>query len=258
MKIRKTIGLPDHLLAINPFLPVPDDGAAGGTTGGAGAPPAAPAGQPPAAPPGGDPAPAGQPAAPPTDPDSPEGLQERLRRRQAVVDQQAEELRRWRALGADPTAVQSALAAAPPAAGDPAPVDVDALRAQARQEIEAEVRTEANARVLEADVRAALVGRVNISPEAALALMRTDLKGITLGADGRADRLDVEVAVRALLDREPALAVAAGPRFAAPADQGPRGGGAPKTLAEQIAEAKASGNFRLAIALETTKLAQKA
>lgn len=219
--------------------------------------PPAPAGQPPA----GAPPAAGEPTVPATpDPDSPEGLQERLRRRQAVVDQQAEELRRWRALGADPTAVQSALAATPlpAAAGDPALVDVEALRAQIRQETETEVRTSADRRVVEADVVAALTGRVGVTPRAALALLGKDLEGISLAADGHADPLEVEVAVRALLAREPGLAARGTPRFETPADQGPRGGGAPKTLAEQIAEAKAAGNFRLAIALETTKLAQQA
>lgn len=221
--------------------------------------PAAPSVEPPAT--GAPEPPAGQPPTdpPPPDPDSPEGLQERLRRRQAVVDQQAEELRRWRALGADPTAVQSALAAsqAPPPAGEPAVVDVEALRAETRREVEAELTTAANRRVLEADVRAALVGRVNISPESALALMRQDLEGITVGTNGRADRMDVEVAVRALLEREPALAAPAAPVFT-PGDQGPRGGGAPLSLSDQIAEARAAGNTRLAIALERSKLAQQA
>jgi len=198
----------------------------------------------------------------PVDPDSPEGLRERLRRRQQVVDDQAEQLRAWRALGADPAAVQASLTGTPPAplapaAGDP-PVDVEAIRAEARREAEATISAAANARVLEADVRAALVGRVSISPESALALMRDQLGGITIGADGRADRMDVEVAVRALIEREPAIASTAAPRFPAPLGQGPRGGGEPKSLVEQIAEAKAAGNTRLAIALERSKLAQKA
>jgi hypothetical protein len=164
------------------------------------------------------------------------------------------ENRAWSALGVTPEQARAALAAAQaPPAGEP--VDPEAIREAARREVAAELTTAANRRVLEADVRAALVGKVGISPESAVALMRQDIEGITIGADGRANPVDVADAVRALLTREPALAAVATPGFA-PVDQGPRGGGSPKTLTEQIADAKAAGNMRLAIALERSKLAQ--
>lgn len=233
---------------IPPAVP-PATGAPAPTTPPAAAPPApavppAPAGADPTAPPAGD------------DQLGPAGVQAleafKARARAAEAD-----LRAWTALGITPEQARAALAAqqAPPSG---TPVDPDQIREATRREVEAELTAAANRRVLEADVRAALVGKVAISPDAAVALMRADLEGITIGSDGRANPVDVADAVKALLAREPGLAAAASPRFQAPADQGPRGGGAPKTLDEQIADAKAAGNTRLAIALERSKLTQQA
>lgn len=217
-------------------------------------PPAPPASAPPAPP-------AVDPAAPPAtgapaegdEPLGPAGVRA-LEDFKARARGAEAELRAWTALGITPEQARTALSAASaPPAGEQ--VDPEKIREATRREVEAELTAQANARVLEADVRAALVGKVNISPTSALALMGDDLQGIAIGPDGRANAVDVEDAVKALLAREPALAATGAPRFEGGADQGPRGGGAPKTLDEQISEAQAAGNTRLAISLINRKLA---
>lgn len=222
-------------------------------TGGPGAPPAVPA------PPGTPPVPApGDPQAPPAVPPVPNELEERLRRRQATLDATKDLLRPWQALGVTPEEVAALLAGrqpAPPAGAPPAgatpPVDVDALREQTRREVSAELTAQANRRVLEADVRAAAAADFQ---DPADVLRFLDVSTIEVGANGQAHPDDIKQALTGLLATKPYLAKVAGQRFTGQVDQGPRGSGVPKTLDEQIAEAQAAGNIRLAMHLQTSKL----
>jgi hypothetical protein len=193
----------------------------------------------------------------------PNELEERLRRRQATLDATKDLLRPWQALGVTPEEVAALLAArqaAPPTGAPPAgtppvgatpPVDVDALREQTRREVSAELTAQANRRVLEADVRAAAAADFQ---DPADVLRFLDVATIEVGPNGQAHPDDIKQALTGLLATKPYLAKAAEQRFAAPVDQGPRGSSVPKTLDEQIAEAQAAGNIRLAMHLQTSKL----
>ena len=124
--------------------------------------------------------------------------------------------------------------------------DVDKIRA----EVEAEVSAKAHDRLKVAEAKAALAGKVNISP--ALAVKLLDLSEVEVDADGNVDAEALSDAVAKLLTDEPHLAVAQGTRFQGSADQGPRGStkSEEQQLNEEIAAAEKARDFTRAIGLK--------
>jgi hypothetical protein len=125
--------------------------------------------------------------------------------------------------------------------------DPDELRKQLRAEAQAEVLRE---RALDkAEVMAASAGFAK--PEDARLFLASDAAEYI--SDGQLDTDAIRDAVADLAKARPYLLAGKTPRFAGPADHGPRGG-LEKSLDQQIAEARAAGNTGAAIALEMSKL----
>ena len=138
-------------------------------------------------------------------------------------------------------------AAAAGAKKDEAAPDPDELRKQLRAEAQAEVLRE---RALDkAEVMAASAGFAK--PEDARLFLAGDAADYI--ADGQLDTEAIKDAITELAKARPYLLAGKAPRFPAAADHGPRGG-LDKSLDQQIAEARATGNIGGAIALEMQKL----
>lgn len=100
-------------------------------------------------------------------------------------------------------------------------------------------------------VEALAAGRFQ-DPQDAVTALR---EGSFLTAEGAVDRAAIQSALDDLLTRKPHWA-SSGPRPPAPdPSQGPRPGGTPGGVAEQIAAAKAKGDWRAVLSLENSKLA---
>lgn len=108
---------------------------------------------------------------------------------------------------------------------------------QAIEQAKREARTEAeaafNSRLVRAELKAALTGKV---ADTALALKVIDTSVIDLDANGDVDPQSVTDAIEALLTQYPALAPAAGQKFGGTADQGAKGKGVkpPQLTREQL------------------------
>jgi len=91
---------------------------------------------------------------------------------------------------------------------------------QARREARAEAQTAFNARLVQAELKAALAGKVS---NTALALRVIDTSEIDVSGDGEIDAQSVTDAIDAALTQYPELAPADAKKFAGTADQGTRG-----------------------------------
>lgn len=123
-----------------------------------------------------------------------------------------------------------------------------------RAEVEAEVRAEANERVLKAEVKVAAAGKFQ---DADLALSLVNIAEIHVGADGEPDADDIAEALDAVLEKYPYLAAQSGSKKRVPnvtADPA-KPDTTPPTLAEQIKSAEASGDWKKAMALKSQQLA---
>ncbi|MEI3845326.1 MULTISPECIES: hypothetical protein [unclassified Microbacterium] len=120
---------------------------------------------------------------------------------------------------------------------------LDAARREAREE----AMSAANVRLVRAELKAAMAGKVT---NPALALRLIDTTDIEVSADGDVDPESIDAAITALLDEAPELRTA---RFQGGADQGTKGKGAKPTqltqadlknmTPEQINEARRSGRL---------------
>lgn len=117
---------------------------------------------------------------------------------------------------------------------------------QARREAREEALGISNTRLVRAEVKAALAGKVT---NPALALRLIDTSEIEVGDDGDVDADAIDAAISALLDEAPELRSA---RFQGGADQGAKKKSAPSQLSqadlknmspEQVNEARASGRL---------------
>jgi hypothetical protein len=212
------------------------------TTPGFQQPPAAPADPPPAVPAEPD---------PDADPQGSEALGEpgkkALDEMKAQRNAARDEARQWREVARDfgltPERLRESLTPKPET-----PPDAEAIRRQAEREADAK----ANARVVNAEIRAAATGKL-ADPSDALRYL--DPSKFEVGSDGSVDSAEIAEAIDELLASKSYLGVAKepAPRFAGGADGGPRGG-QEKSLDDQIAEAMKAGNTRLALHLQNQKL----
>jgi hypothetical protein len=118
--------------------------------------------------------------------------------------------------------------------------------AQERAEFEKAAMVKANARLVQAELKAAAAGRF-ADPSDAFAFV--DTSKITVDDEGNVDLDEVEKALADLLKKKPHLAASTA-RFQGGADQGARKKTTGPTLDEQIAEAEKAKNFPRAIALK--------
>ena len=121
---------------------------------------------------------------------------------------------------------------------------------KAEQERHAELIAARNRGLLEARVESAAKGVLQ-DPDLALKLI--DLSVIDVADDGTVDRAAIEAAVSDLVKNRPYLGVQGPGVFRGGADSGPRKADA-KSLDQQIADARANGDWRSAIRLENQKL----
>lgn len=137
-------------------------------------------------------------------------------------------------------------AAAKPAAADEVP-DPEKIRAEIRDELQAATNT----RLIAAEAKAALAGKVH-KPATALRLL--DLSEVEVDADGNVDTQALDDLIVKLLEDEPYLAVAQGTpqRFQGKADQGPQGvaKSEEQRLSEELAEATQKRDFARAIGIK--------
>ena len=119
---------------------------------------------------------------------------------------------------------------------------------QARRATEAAALAKANERILKAEIRAAAAGKL---ADPADALRYLDTSTFEVGDDGETDAAAIAAAIDDLISTKPYLA-AQGRRFQGGGDGGARKETAP-SLDDQIAEATAAGNHRLAISLKRQK-----
>lgn len=129
---------------------------------------------------------------------------------------------------------------------DDAP-DPEKIRAEIRDELQATT----NARLIAAEAKAALAGKVH-KPATALRLL--DLSEVEVDADGNVDTQALDDLIVRLLEDEPYLAVAQGTpqRFQGKADQGPQGvaKSEEQRLSEELAEATQKRDFARAIGIK--------
>lgn len=136
-----------------------------------------------------------------------------------------------------------------------APVSVVADDAPDPEKIRAEIRAElqgaTNTRLIAAEAKAALAGKVH-KPATALRLL--DLSEVDVDADGNVDTQALDDLILKLLEDEPYLAVAQGTlqRFQGKADQGPQGvaKSEEQRLSEELAEATQKRDFTRAIGIK--------
>lgn len=123
-----------------------------------------------------------------------------------------------------------------------------------RERVQAEAVAKANERILKAEVRAAAAGKLN---DPADALRYLDLSDLEVSADGETDAAAIAARLDDLIKSKPYLAAPTAPRFDASADGGVRNGTAPD-IDSQIQAAHAAGDWRLALSLTNSKLANQA
>jgi hypothetical protein len=120
-----------------------------------------------------------------------------------------------------------------------------------RAELRAEFAEATNKKLVAAEAKAALAGKVH-KPATALRLL--DLSDVEVDADGNVDTQALDDLIVKLLEDEPYLAVAQGTpqRFQGPADQGPRGAAKSEEqrLSEELAEATQKRDFTRAIGIK--------
>jgi hypothetical protein len=131
-------------------------------------------------------------------------------------------------------------------AADDAP-DPEKIRAEIRTELQAATNT----RLIAAEAKAALAGKVH-KPSTALRLL--DLSDVEVDADGNVDTQALDDLIVKLLEDEPYLAVAQGTpqRFQGKADQGPQGAAKSEEqrLSDELAEATQKRDFPRAISIK--------
>lgn len=122
---------------------------------------------------------------------------------------------------------------------------------QIRAEIRTELQAATNTRLIAAEAKAALAGKVH-NPATALRLL--DLSEVEVDGDGNVDTQALDDLIVKLLEDEPYLAVAQGTpqRFQGKADQGPRGAAKSEEqrLSEELAEATQKRDFTRAIGIK--------
>ena len=132
-----------------------------------------------------------------------------------------------------------------PAVADDAP-DPEKIRAEVR----AEVQTAANKKLIAAEAKASLVGKVH-NPATVMRLL--DLSEVEVDSDGNVDTQALDDLIVKLLEDEPYLAVAQGTpqRFQGKADQGPQGAAKSEeqSLNEQLVEATQKRDFTRVIGI---------
>lgn len=120
-----------------------------------------------------------------------------------------------------------------------------------RAEVRAEFAEVTNKKLVAAEAKAALAGKVH-KPATALRLL--DLSDVEVDADGNVDTQALDDLIVKLLEDEPYLAVAQGTpqRFQGKADQGPQGAPKPEEqrLSEELAEATQKRDFTRAIGIK--------
>lgn len=120
-----------------------------------------------------------------------------------------------------------------------------------RAEVRAEITAASNKRLVAAEAKAAMVGKVH-NPATALRLL--DLSDVEVDADGNVDTQALDDLIVKLLEDEPYLAVAQGTpqRFQGKADQGPQGAAKSEeqSLNEQLVEATQKRDFTRAIGIK--------
>jgi len=119
-----------------------------------------------------------------------------------------------------------------------------------RAEVRAEFTEATNKKLVAAEAKAALAGKVH-KPATALKLL--DLSDVEVDADGNVDTEALDDLIVKLLEDEPYLAVAQGTpqRFQGKADQGPQGvsKSEEQRLSEELAEATQKRDFTRAIGI---------
>jgi len=132
-----------------------------------------------------------------------------------------------------------------PVVADDAP-DPEKIRAEVR----AEVQTAANKKLIAAEAKASLVGKVH-NPATVMRLL--DLSEVEVDSDGNVDTQALDDLIVKLLEDEPYLAVAQGTpqRFQGKADQGPQGAAKSEeqSLNEQLVEATQKRDFTRVIGI---------
>ena len=125
--------------------------------------------------------------------------------------------------------------------------DPEKIRAEIRNELQAATNT----RLIAAEAKAALAGKVH-KPATALRLL--DLSEVEVDSDGNVDTQALDDLIVKLLEDEPYLAVAQGTpqRFQGKADQGPQGvaKSEEQRLSEELAEATQKREFARAIGIK--------
>lgn len=120
-----------------------------------------------------------------------------------------------------------------------------------RAEVRAELTAATNSKLVAAEAKAALVGKVH-NPATAIRLM--DLSEVEVDGDGNVDTQALDDLIVKLLKDEPYLAVAQGTpqRFQGKADQGPQGAARSEEqrLSEELAEATQKRDFTRAIGIK--------
>lgn len=142
--------------------------------------------------------------------------------------------------------IQELEKSAPAAPADDAP-DPEKIRAEVR----AEIQSAANKKLVAAEAKAVLAGKVH-NPATALRLL--DLSDVEVDADGNVDTQALDDLIVKLLEDEPYLAVAQGTpqRFQGKADQGPQGAAKSEEqqLSEELADATQKRDFARAIGIK--------
>jgi len=123
-----------------------------------------------------------------------------------------------------------------------------------RERVQAEAVARANERILRAEVRAAAAGKLH---DPADALRHLDLSDLEVSADGETDAAAIAARLDDLIKAKPYLAAPVAPRFDSSADGGVRNGSAPD-IDTQIQAANAAGDWRRALSLTNSKLANQA
>lgn len=132
----------------------------------------------------------------------------------------------------------------------PSPADAAPDPEKIRAEVRAEVQTAANKKLIAAEAKASLVGKVH-NPATVMRLL--DLSDVEVDADGNVDTQALDDLIVKLLEDEPYLAVAQGTpqRFQGKADQGPQGAAKSEeqSLNEQLVEATQKRDFTRVIGI---------
>lgn len=124
-----------------------------------------------------------------------------------------------------------------------------------REKVQADAMAKANERIARAEVRAAAAGKL---ADPADALRFINLSDLEVSADGETDAAAIAALVDDLIKKKPYLAAASAPKFGS-ADGGVRNGVVPEPpIDTQIQAANAAGDWRRALTLTNSKLADQA